>query len=160
MPNPKHVGADLIVGAKGALHSVGAPVIVVDLGTATTIVAVDGDAVFQGGVIMPGINIAAKALADGAAQLSRIELAKPEHVICKETIPSIQSGLIYGNVGAVDYIVKRMKKELGESENIPVVATGGLSTMIADDSETITHVDKNLILDGLYHIYKAHTRDA
>jgi len=106
----------------------------------------------MGGTIAPGIKISSDALFQKASKLPKVELIKPEGVICKNTVKSIQSGVIYGYVGLVDYIVRRMKKELNK-EDIRVIATGGLSSMIASESETIEIVDKFLTLDGLKIIY-------
>lgn len=151
--NPRQVGADRIVNGVAAFKKYGGPIIVVDFGTATTFCAINEKCEYLGGAIMPGMKIASEALTDRAAKLTRVELEKPGKVICKNTTQSIQAGLIYGNIGSVDYIVKRMKEELNCQEDIKVIATGGLATMVATDSETITQVDRYLTLDGLYYIY-------
>lgn len=151
--NPRQVGADRIVNGVAAFKKYGGPIIVVDFGTATTFCAINEHCEYLGGAIMPGVKISSEALTNSAAKLTRVELEKPNRVICKNTTQSIQAGLIYGNIGAMDYIVKRMKLELGVTGHIPVIATGGLSGMVAQDSETITVVDRHLTLDGLYYIY-------
>ncbi len=151
--NPKEVGADRIVNAVAAYELYGGPLIIVDFGTATTYCAISKNGEYLGGVISPGIRISAEALYQRTAKLPRVELIKPETVICKNTINSMQSGLIYGYVGQVDYIVGRMKKELGP-DNITVVATGGLSKLIAAESETIDVVNGLLTLEGLRIIYE------
>ena len=151
--NPRQVGADRIVNAVAGLKKYGGPLIIVDFGTATTFCAITEKAEYLGGAILPGIKISADALYERAAKLTRVELVKPEHVICKNTSSSIQAGIIYGYVGSVDYIVKKMKEELN-SENVKVVATGGFSTLIASESEEIDTVDKFLTLDGLNIIYQ------
>ncbi len=151
--DPKQVGADRIVNGVAAYKKYGGPIIVVDFGTATTFCAISENCQYLGGAIMPGIKVSSDALTNMAAKLSRVELEKPEKVICKNTTASIQSGLIYGNIGAVEYIVKKMIEELNVDKEVKVIATGGLSTMIADSSDVITAVDKSLTLDGLYQIY-------
>lgn len=149
--NPRQVGADRIVNAVAAYKKYGGPLIVVDFGTATTFCAITDKCEYLGGAILPGIKISADALFERAAKLTRVELVKPDKIICKNTTQSVQAGIVYGYVGSVDYIVKKMKKELGG--DIKVVATGGLSTLIASESDEITIVDKNLTLDGLNIIY-------
>lgn len=151
--NPKQVGADRIVNAVAAIKKYGGPAIVVDFGTATTFCAITEKNEYLGGAIMPGIKISSDALFDKAAKLTRVELVKPDTVICKNTTASIQSGVIYGYVGSVDYLVKRMKTELGWPD-CHVVATGGLASLISSESETIEVVDKFLTLDGLNLIYQ------
>jgi type III pantothenate kinase len=150
--NPREVGADRIVNAVAALELYKGPVIIVDFGTATTFCAVTSNGEYLGGVICPGIKISAEALFQKAAKLPRIELAKPDTVIGRNTVSSMQSGIVYGYVGKVDYIVKRIKKEMKE-DNIKVIATGGLARMIASESETIDEINGLLSLGGLRIIY-------
>ena len=150
--NPKEVGTDRIVNAVAAYELYGGPLIIVDFGTATTFCAVSKNGEYLGGAISPGIRISMDALFERTAKLPRVELVKPSTVICKNTINSIQSGVIYGYVGQVDYIVRRMKKELGDT-NTKVIATGGLSKLIASESETIEIVNGLLTLEGLRIIY-------
>lgn len=151
--NPREVGADRIVNAVAAYEIYGGPVIIVDFGTATTFCAITSKCEYLGGVICPGIKISAEALFQKAAKLPRIELAKPDTVIGRNTVASMQSGIVYGYVGKVDYIVKRMKKEMKE-DNIKVVATGGLARLIASESETIDEINGLLTLEGLRIIYE------
>lgn len=151
--NPKEVGADRIVNAVAAYELYGGPLIIVDFGTATTYCAISKNGEYLGGAISPGIRISMDALFERTAKLPRVELVKPGSVICKNTINSIQSGVIYGYIGQVDYLVRRMKKELGAPE-AKVIATGGLSKLIATESETIDTVNGLLTLEGLRIIYE------
>ena len=146
--NPKEVGADRIVNAIAARAKYGAPLIVVDFGTATTFCAIDKNGDYVGGVISAGIKISMDALFEKAAKLPRIEIVKPEKIIGTNTVSSMQSGAVYGYVGQVEYIVERIKEELTET-NCKVVATGGLASLIAQHTETIDFVDRMLTLDGL-----------
>ncbi|MCX7842857.1 MAG: type III pantothenate kinase [Clostridia bacterium] len=151
--NPREVGADRIVNAVAAFEIYGGPLIIVDFGTATTFCSITSRGEYIGGVICPGVKISADALFQRASKLPRIELAKPETVIGRNTVASMQSGLVYGYVGKVDYIVRRMKKEMNE-ENIKVIATGGLARLIASESETIDEINSLLTLEGLRIIYE------
>lgn len=151
--NPREVGADRIVNAVAAYEIYGGPLIIVDLGTATTYCAISSKGEYLGGVISPGIKISADALFQRAAKLPRIELAKPEAVIGRNTVTSMQSGIIFGYIGQVDYIVRRMKAEMKEDGDIKVIATGGLARMIASESETIDEINGLLTLEGLRIIH-------
>jgi type III pantothenate kinase len=151
--NPREVGADRIVNAVASLHIYGGPLIIVDFGTATTFCAVSKTGDYLGGVICPGIKISAEALFQRAAKLPRIELVKPKSVIGRNTVSSMQSGMIYGFAGQVDYIVRHMKEEMGQ-EGIKVVATGGLARLIAAESKMIDEVNGHLTLEGLRIIYE------
>lgn len=125
----------------------GGPLIIVDFGTATTFCAISGDGDYLGGAIAPGIGISMEALFEKAAKLPRVELVKPRHVIGKDTITSMQSGIVYGFVGQVDGIVRRMCREF--SARPLVVATGGYASLISPESETIDRVNSLLTLEGL-----------
>ncbi|NMM64488.1 type III pantothenate kinase [Clostridium sp. P21] len=154
--NPKEVGADRIVNAVAAREIYKKPVIIIDFGTATTFCAVTMKGDYLGGTICPGIKIASEALFERAAKLPRIELIKPDSVICKNTVASMQAGIIYGYIGQVDYIVSKMKKEmmdLGEDEPL-VVATGGLAKLISEESKFMNLIDPILTLKGLRIIYE------
>jgi type III pantothenate kinase len=152
--NPREVGADRIVNAVGAYERYGGPIIIVDFGTAITFCAVSKNGDYLGGAIAPGIGISSEALFMRTAKLPKVELQKPNKVICKNTVNSIQAGLVYGYVGLVDYITGIMKEELkDEGEVKQVVATGGLANFIAEESKTITKVDRYLTLEGLRIIY-------
>lgn len=150
--NPKQVGADRIVNAVAAIEKYKAPMIIIDFGTATTFCAISEKGDYLGGTIAPGIKISSEALFQRASKLPRVELLKPGMTICKNTVSAMQSGIIYGYVGLVDKIVKMMKEELG-NEDVKVVATGGLSSLIASETNSIDCVDKFLTLEGLRIIY-------
>ncbi|WP_278682919.1 type III pantothenate kinase [Paraclostridium bifermentans] len=150
--NPKQVGADRIVNAVAAIEKYKSPMIIIDFGTATTFCAISEKGEYLGGTIAPGIKISSEALFQRASKLPRVELLKPGMTICKNTVSAMQSGIIYGYVGLVDKIIAMMKKELG-NDDIKVIATGGLSSLIASETDSIDCVDKNLTLEGLKIIY-------
>jgi len=151
--NPKEVGADRIVNAVGAYEKYSTALVVVDFGTATTFDYISGEGAYLGGAIAPGVIISCEALFQKASKLPRVEIfARPKSVIARDTITSMNVGIIYGYAGLVDGIVQRMKKESGEKTT--VVATGGLAPLICDVSETIDYVDEFLTLMGLMAIYK------
>ncbi len=165
--NPKQVGADRIVNAVAAHAKYGGPLIIIDLGTATTFCAVTSKAEYVGGTIAPGLKISSDALFEKTSKLPKVELEEPGTVICRNTINSMQSGLVYGHMGVVEFIVKKMKKELVEycndpnikEEDIKVIATGGLATLINGGVDCIDYVDKLLTLDGLEIIYRKNKKN-
>ena len=159
LPNPKQVGADRIVDAVAAYELYGGPVLVMDFGTATTYDIVDGTGAFIGGITAPGIRTAGKALWQDAAKLPEIEIAKPEKVVGTDTITSMQSGLVYGQIGQTEYLVKKVKEETGLTD-LKVVATGGLGRIIAEATDAIDIYDANLTLKGIYLVYKKQNRKA
>lgn len=150
--NPVEVGADRIVNSVAAYEKYRHELIVIDFGTATTFDCVSAKGEYRGGAIAPGIGISMEALFQRASKLPRVELVKPESVIGKNTIQSMQSGIFYGYVGLVDDMVRRIKRETRSDPK--VVATGGLARLIAADSQTIHEVDELLTLKGLQIIYK------
>ncbi len=151
--NPKEVGTDRIVNAVAAYEIYGGPLVIVDMGTATTFCAISGKGEYLGNVLCPGIKISIEALFQKAAKLPRIDLIKPDCVIGKNTVASMQSGIFYGYVGQVDYLVKKIKQEMQE-DNIKVIATGGLARFIAEESRTINHVNSTLTLEGIRIVYE------
>jgi len=151
--NPKEVGADRIVNAVAGFEMYGGPLIIVDMGTATTFCAISAKGEYLGGVICPGIKISAEALYQKAAKLPRIDLIKPESVIGKNTVSSMQSGIFYGYVGQIDYLVRRIKHEMQE-ETAKVIATGGLARLISEECKSINEVNSTLTLEGLRIVYE------
>jgi len=150
--NPREVGADRIVNAVAGYEQYGGPLIIVDFGTATTFCAISARGEYLGGAIAPGIGISTEALFARAAKLPRVELVRPAAVIGKNTVSSMQSGILYGFAGQVDEIVRRMKQEM-EGEPL-VLATGGLAELIAGESASISRVDQFLTLNGLRIVYE------
>ena len=155
--NPKQVGADRIVDAAAAYGVYGGPVLVLDFGTATTYDLVDENGTFITGITAPGIQTAAKALWEDAAKLPEIEIKKPDSIMAKDTITSMQAGLVYGQIGQTEYIIKEIKKASG-LEHIKVVATGGFGRIIANETNEIDIFDPNLTLQGMLLIYKKQNR--
>lgn len=150
--NPGELGADRIVNSVAAFNKHKTDLIIVDFGTATTFDYVSKKGEYRGGLILPGIGISLEALLNRASKLPRIEMAKPSRVIGRNTVESMQSGIYYGYVGMVDSVTERMEKEIGRKAF--VLATGGLSQMIAVDSKKIEETDELLTLEGLKLIFE------
>jgi len=155
--DPTQVGADRIVNAVAALSKYGGPLVIIDFGTATTFCACTKDWRYVGGAIAPGLRISSEALFEKTAKLPRVELDEPSSVLCKNTIESMQSGLIFGHRGMVEYLTARMKEELfaidDGDEPVRVVATGGMANLMAAGTDCIDIVDRLLTLEGLVYIY-------
>jgi len=154
--HPSEVGADRVVNGVAAYERYRRALIIVDFGTATTFDYICARGNYQGGAIAPGIGIAAEALHQRASKLPRVDIARPTHVIGKNTVSSMQAGIFYGYVGLVDGIVERMKAECGEQPL--VIATGGLAPLVAESSTTIDEVSTDLTLEGLRIIHERHRR--
>ncbi|HXF81258.1 MAG TPA: type III pantothenate kinase [bacterium] len=150
--NPKEVGADRIANAVAVVEKYGGPAIVVDFGTATTFTAVSAQGDFLGGAIAPGVGISVEALAEHAAQLPYVELVQPRTAIARSTVAAMQAGIIFGAVGQVLEIIRRMRNELGGEAT--VVATGGWAEVIIGECGCIDHYDPLLTLEGLRLIYE------
>ena len=155
--NPAEVGADRIVNAVAAYERWPMPLIIVDFGTATTFDAVTARGEYLGGAICPGVTISMEALFKSASKLPRIELSRPERVIGRNTIASMQSGIVFGYVGLVDGICRRMAEELGTHPK--VIATGGLANLVASESSAIDEVDEFLTLNGLRILHERNRQD-
>ena len=151
--DPRAIGADRIVDAVAAYEKYGGPVVVLDFGTATTYDLITETGEFAAGITAPGIRISSEALWTYAAKLPKIEIKKPKSILAQETITSMQAGLVYGQIGQTEYIIRKVKEESG-IDNLKVVATGGLGRLIADETKDIDIYDSSLTLDGLRIIYE------
>jgi type III pantothenate kinase len=156
--NPGQVGADRIVNAVSALAKYGGPLVIIDLGTATTFCAVTENWEYLGGSIAPGLKISSDALFEKTAKLPRVELEAPKRTICRTTNESMQAGLVLGHIGMIDYLTRKMKEELkaysASDKPAKVIATGGMAAMMAEQAKCIDHVDRDLTLEGLHYIYE------
>lgn len=150
--DPREVGADRIVDAAGAFYEYGGPVLIIDFGTATTYDVITEKGIFEVAVTSPGIKISANALWQTAAKLPEIEIKKPKSILAKNTVTSMQAGLVYGYIGQVEYIVKKIKEEM-ELPDMKVVATGGLARILQGETESIDVYDSALTFKGLKIIY-------
>ena len=150
--NPAEIGADRIADAMAAIDFVGAPVVVVDLGTTTNIEVVDKAGRFMGGIIAPGLGTGAEAMFSHAARLPQVDIVNPGHAVGTNTVDAMRSGIVYGEVARIDGLVMRIFDELGYKT--PVIATGGFSGLIADISQTITRREPRLTLYGLKIVYE------
>ena len=152
MDNPKSVGADRIVNAVAAVQEHKPPLIIIDMGTATTLCAIDQNGAYVGGAILPGLRVSLDALSAKTAQLPAISLDIPHHVIGKNTIDSMRSGIMYGNAAMLDGLIDRMSEELGGKPT--VLATGGLSQFVAPLCRHKIICDDTLLLKGLLILYE------
>ncbi|MDN5308409.1 MAG: type pantothenate kinase [Eubacteriaceae bacterium] len=150
--DPSELGADRIIDAVAAYKLYGGPVVVIDFGTATTFDYVDASGKFVAAVTTPGIQISIDALWNSAAKLPNIEIKKPETILAKDTVTSMQAGLVYGYIGQVEYIIKQIIKETGV-DDMKVIATGGYGRMFYQETEMIKVYDPQLSLKGLKIIY-------
>ena len=151
--NPREIGADRVVDAVAAYEKYGGPVLVLDFGTATTYDYVSADGSLMAGVTAPGIRISAASLSENEAKLPKIEIKKPESILAGDTVTSMQAGIMYGQIGQTEYIIRQMKKETG-CHDMKVVATGGLGRSISQETDMIDIYDKTLTLDGLRIIFE------
>ena len=152
--NPSEVGADRIVDAVAALALFGGPAIVVDYGTATTFDYFTEDGGFEAAVTAPGVMLSARALWSGTARLPEVEIAMPSTILAKDTVTSLQAGIVYGRIGEAEYIIDKLKEASGvDPEKIKVVATGGLAGTIAKYTDRIQFVEPDLTMYGLRIIY-------
>lgn len=149
--NPSTLGADRLVDAVGAYYTYGGPCLVIDFGTATTYDVVSQKGEFLGGATSPGIGICAQALSSQAAKLPEIEIQKPDKIIAKNTIKSMQAGIVFGYIGLTEYIIDKIKQEYGH--DLKVISTGGLGRMIASETDKIDVYDMDLTFKGLKIIY-------
>jgi type III pantothenate kinase len=154
--NPKEVGSDRIMNALAAVHLYGGPAVVVDFGTSTNFDAVSRNGEFVGGALAPGIEISVDALSRRAAQLLKVELSRPSRVIGKNTVESLQSGIIFGFAGQVEGIARRMADELapGDPDSVTIIATGGLAPLVIDEVGVIDAYEPWLTLIGLRLVFE------
>ena len=155
--DPRAIGADRIVDAVAAYEKYGGPVLVLDFGTATTYDLITADGCFTAGITAPGIRISSEALWTQTAKLPDIEIRKPKSILAQETISSMQAGLMYGQIGQTEYIIKKVREESG-LKDMKVVATGGLGRLIADETDAIDIYDPYLTMDGLRILYEKNVK--
>lgn len=151
--DPRAIGADRIVDAVAAFEKYGGPVLVLDFGTATTYDLITEKGEFAAGITAPGMRISSEALWTQAAKLPKIEIRKPKSILAQETISSMQAGLVYGQIGQTEYIIRKVREESGLAD-LKVVATGGLGRLIADETDAIDTYDSALTLEGLRILYE------
>ncbi len=155
--DPRAIGADRIVDAVAAYEKYGGPVLVLDFGTATTYDLITKEGCFSAGITAPGIRISSEALWTQTAKLPDIEIKMPKSILAQETISSMQAGLMYGQIGQTEYIIRKVREESGISD-LKVVATGGLGRLIAEETDAIDVYDPSLTLDGLRIVYHKNCR--
>lgn len=156
MENPSQVGSDLIVAAVAALRQFPAPIIVIDMGTATTISAVDPNGSYIGGTICPGLKISSEVLSGKTAQLPGISLEAPKHAIGKNTVEAMRSGIMLGTACMLDGMIERYEAEIGQK--CTVVATGGMARFVLPMCRREIAYDRDLLLKGLYYLYALNTK--
>lgn len=156
MENPAQIGSDLIVAAVAALSRFEPPLIIIDMGTATTMTVIDREARVLGGAIIPGVGISLEALANGTSQLPHISLDAPKKCISTDTVEAMRSGSVFGTAAMLDGMIERMEAELGEPA--AVIATGGLGGCIIPYCRREITYDKNLLLNGLWALYQKNKR--
>jgi len=149
----ERLGADRSVACVAAIEKYGAPLVVVDFGTATTVDGVSRQGTYLGGCITAGVRISTDALFQKAAMLPRVELVRPDTVLSGTAVGQIQAGAVLGYIGAIEYLIRKAREEMGDPE-VKVVATGGLSRMVAENTDLIDVIDPQLVLDGLRIIYE------
>lgn len=152
LDDPSQMGADLVAGAVGAIAGYGAPLIVLDMGTATTISVIGRDSAFLGGAIVPGVNLSINALASNTSLLQYVTVEAPKKCIGTNTVDSMKSGAVFGNASMIDGMIDRIEEELGE--NAPVVATGGLASSIAPHCRHKILCDNDILMKGLWILYE------
>ena len=150
--DPGQLGADLVVGAVAATAKYPKPLVIFDLGTATTMSVVDGEGRFRGGVIAAGAKVGVEALSAGTSQLPHIDLDDPGKVICANTVQSMQAGAVYGHAAMLDGLTDRVEAELGQ--NVTAVATGGLASLVVPLCRREIHLDSDLLMTGLNILYQ------
>jgi len=150
--NPREIGSNRIATVVAGYERYGGPILVLDFGTATTYDLVTADGCFTAGITAPGLGISAKAMWEKTARLPEVEIKKPKSILAKETVSSIQAGLVYGQIGQTEYIINQVRKETGYTD-LKVVATGGIGRIIAEETDTIQIFDSHLTLEGLRIIY-------
>ncbi len=149
---PSEAGADRLVNAVGGHIAYDGPLIIIDSGTATTFDVVAADGGWEGGAIAPGINLSMQALHQAAAKLPRVAIERPAHIIGRDTVTAMQSGIFWGYVGLIEYLVGQIKREYGQA--MTVVATGGVASLFEGATTTIDYFDHDLTLRGLLEIYR------
>lgn len=155
MDNPKQLGSDLYVDAVAAIAEYPAPILIFDMGTATTVSLIDGQGCYQGGMIIPGVMLTLEAVANRTSQLPHVSLDKPKHLVGKNTVDCMKSGIVYGNAAMLDGIIDRMEAELGQP--LTVLATGGVAQTIIPFCRRSMIYDENLLLKGLRILYQKQT---
>lgn len=151
-PNPSELGPDLLVGAIAGVLEYGTPLIIADLGTCSTISVINKEGIFLGGMIVPGVAVSQSGMLNRASHLPKVDLKKPTHLICADTVEAIQSGLLYGHAAMIDGMIDRIEADLGYKLN--TIVTGGLSTIVGPLCQRPVIISENLMFNGLISLYK------